>query len=45
MQKKIDAEWVHLIMEAKSLGVSIQEVRAFIQNEQKLINQPHKNWK
>ncbi|MED3689607.1 anti-repressor SinI family protein [Peribacillus butanolivorans] len=44
MQKKIDAEWVHLILEAKSLGVSIQEVRDFIQNEQKLNNQPHKNW-
>ncbi|MFE0507580.1 anti-repressor SinI family protein [Peribacillus butanolivorans] len=43
MQKKIDAEWVNLVLKAKSLGVSIQEVRAFIQNEQKLINQPHKN--
>ncbi|WP_375089608.1 hypothetical protein ACDZ29_01655 [Peribacillus sp. RS7] len=30
-------------MEAKSLGFSIQEVRDFIQNEQNLINQLHKN--
>lgn len=45
MQKKIDAEWVNLILEAKSVGVSIQEVRDFIQNEQNLNNQPHKNWK
>ncbi|MFU2013698.1 anti-repressor SinI family protein [Peribacillus butanolivorans] len=40
MQKKMDAEWIHLILEVKSLGVSIQEVRDFIQN---LNNQPHKN--
>ncbi|WP_083450819.1 anti-repressor SinI family protein [Peribacillus butanolivorans] len=38
MQKKTDAEWVHLILEAKSLGVSIQEVRDFIKNEQNLNN-------
>ncbi|MGE7764387.1 anti-repressor SinI family protein [Peribacillus sp. NPDC096540] len=44
MQKKIDAEWVNLILKAKSLGVSIQEVRNFIQNEQNLNNQPRKNW-
>lgn len=44
MQKKIDAEWVNLILEAKSLEVSIQEVRDFIQNEQNLNNQPYKNW-
>ncbi|MED3985235.1 anti-repressor SinI family protein [Peribacillus simplex] len=43
MKKKIDAEWVNLILEAKSLGFSIQEVRDFIQNEQNLINQLHKN--
>ncbi|QNU03898.1 anti-repressor SinI family protein [Peribacillus butanolivorans] len=40
MQKKMDAEWIHLILEAKSVGVSIQEVRDFIQN---LNNQHHKN--
>lgn len=44
MKKKIDAEWVNLILEAKSLGVSIQELQVFIQNEQNLNNQPHKNW-
>lgn len=43
MQKKIDAEWINLILKAKSLGVSIQEVRDFIQNELNLINQPHNN--
>ncbi|WP_454861510.1 anti-repressor SinI family protein [Peribacillus frigoritolerans] len=43
MQKKIDAEWVNLVLEAKSLGVSIQEVRDFIQNKLNLINKLHKN--
>ncbi|WP_347939958.1 anti-repressor SinI family protein [Peribacillus simplex] len=26
-------EWVYLILEAKNLGLSIEEVRNFIQNE------------
>ncbi|MEC0275492.1 anti-repressor SinI family protein [Peribacillus frigoritolerans] len=40
----MDPEWVNLILEAKSLGVSIQELQVFIQKEQSLNNQPHKNW-
>ncbi|MED3892321.1 anti-repressor SinI family protein [Peribacillus frigoritolerans] len=27
-------EWVYLMLEAKNLGLSIKEVREFIQNEQ-----------
>ncbi|MFC7372386.1 anti-repressor SinI family protein [Fictibacillus iocasae] len=29
---QLDGEWVELVMEAKELGLNIEEVRQFIQN-------------
>ncbi|MDQ0242532.1 DNA-binding transcriptional MerR regulator [Bacillus fengqiuensis] len=33
-EKGIDQEWLNLIVEAKKMGLSIQEIRSFIASEQ-----------
>lgn len=32
-KEQLDAEWIQLISEAKSLGMNLQEVRAFLKKE------------
>lgn len=34
----IDTEWLHLLLEAKAIGLSLEEIRAFLK-DQKDINQ------
>ncbi len=31
MERELDKEWVYLIMQAKQMGISIEEVRRFLQ--------------
>lgn len=33
-EKEIDKEWLNLIVEAKKMGLSIQEIQSFFANEQ-----------
>ncbi|MBU7595953.1 anti-repressor SinI family protein [Metabacillus halosaccharovorans] len=32
MNRNLDKEWLHLILEAKKLGISIEEIRLFLRS-------------
>nr|WP_263325110.1 anti-repressor SinI family protein [Neobacillus sp. Marseille-Q6967] len=34
-EKELDTEWVELIMEARNLGISVDEIREFLQQSSK----------
>ncbi|WP_453995035.1 anti-repressor SinI family protein [Bacillus nitroreducens] len=33
-QKPLDQEWVQLLIEAKTIGITLQEIEAFLQGKQ-----------
>lgn len=33
MGEKLDREWIELLVKAKQLGISIEEIRAFLQQK------------
>ena len=35
IRNKIDSEWMSLIVEAKNIGMTVQEIRQFLCNERK----------
>ncbi|AVM25851.1 anti-repressor SinI family protein [Bacillus pumilus] len=42
VKRRVDEEWVYLIQEAKKIGLSIEEIQAFLTSngDQKMINKP-----
>jgi DNA-binding transcriptional MerR regulator len=41
-RKDLDEEWLYLISEAKRCGLSLEEVRSFLQKPKKAVNPPHR---
>ena len=33
IEEKLDKEWVHLLVQAKQMGISIEEIRTFLRQE------------